>query len=840
MSHQSQQMPINDQSRRGQTRGIMFGTAVAPGRHRRSTLATVVAVLALLLACVTVSTAGAAPKTDPTVTPALTPSCPFGASGDCVAPLPCQPGQTGACPSVDVGPVTNLADGQYVSIKTTNFPATDSFRVGVCSAITSDSDPSCLWGVWNSNSYAPISVPVANNTATQNLTSVTYPVFSDPAGEGNVPLPALDIQDNNNDTPGFFCDNTANPCDIVVTIEQGQGPGVGFGPTVDPTNSVIAPLSFQSQSGGCPSTAPTLQTDGSYSVEQLLPAAIQATCASSTGVVALNTTNDTQSSIDDLATGGSAVAFIDNPQDAAQMAALKGKGYKLVPVAVSATAVSFLAGDDLNGQAIPVSNYNLTPNMLAGLITSEYGLPSGNLTFDQGQPVFQLSDNLVTALAAGTPSTTCEQIYNCFQPGNAFLTAVNQSNLDAFDLLNPLSSDAVANFGVSPQSFGSFMSDTPSGSSYQATDWLCHAPNPAITATVFEPDGFGNPVATPVKLTDPHVAPTTLTTAPIGTSVWPPNNNPNTPWVFPKCEGISKFPSISGSSTSFSSAQGPQLQSKAMRGWAYGGGQLPSPPNAQDPLAAFGIMDSSEAHFYGLNTASLENASGQFVAPTKDSVEAALNAATPCTQVTATCPAGTFSFNYNNADPAAYPMPDITYAVIPAASQAKDVAPNVKNLLDNMINFSTSGDLPQGYYPLPAAMAKTALAEVDDALYPKATPTTPVPTATGGGTSDNQSSQVSSSPYSSSLFTSTFAPTLDTSSTLPLTATPTTTPSNKPAKPLPPAVIPKYLALVSLGSASRLLLPAALIFALACLIAGPLLLLNSQAARRRRTGGGAP
>ena len=608
-----------------------------------------VALVLVSLAATSVATTSAADSSTYRAQAGLTPShCTSDGSHGCKAELPCS---SGPCPSVDVSPNTDLQDGQSVSIKVSDFPATDSFRVALCSGITSSTDPSCLTGQWENSDYGTISVPVTDDPAHRDLTSVTYPVFFDQAGEGNTVLPALDILDLNNKTPGFNCDNASNPCDMVVTEEPGQGPVVGLGPAVDATNSVVVPLKFRSQTSGCPKSAPEIYTDGSTSVEQFLPTAVEVTCTGPSGVVALNTTFDTQSVVSDFAAGNAAVGFVDNPQDAAQMALLqgkKGKAYALVPVAVSASTVAFLAGDILNSLSVPISTYNLTPNMVAGLITSDYESPTGDPQFLNGAPDFADADNLASELAAATPPVTCAQLYEC--PSTPTAQLYYESNLDTFDLLNPLSADSVLNGGLSPQQFGSFMPDVPTGASYQATDWLCHAPNPDLTATVFESNADSEPVATAVKVNDPNLASTTLTSAP-HSSVWPPSGDPTATWVFPSCQGISKFPSISGSSNFFSAAQSPALQASKMRTWAYGGGELPLPQNGTDPLAAFGIMDSSEAAFYGLNEASLQNASGKFVAPTTSSIEAGLAAAQPCATVSTTCPANTYQFDYSNPDP---------------------------------------------------------------------------------------------------------------------------------------------------------------------------------------------
>ena len=50
--------------------------------------------------------------------------------------------------------------------------------------------PQCLNGNWESQALQPTAVPVTANPATDNLTSLSYPVFSDPAGQGNNPIPS--------------------------------------------------------------------------------------------------------------------------------------------------------------------------------------------------------------------------------------------------------------------------------------------------------------------------------------------------------------------------------------------------------------------------------------------------------------------------------------------------------------------------------------------------------------------------------------------------------------------------------------------------------------------------
>jgi len=236
------------------------GPAVRTPARRRS-LRT---VLALTLALGTASVAATiVPTTSrPTTAGAASPCGNDGQSG-CLVTLPCS-GQN--CPTVDVSPVSNLANGQYVFVTTRNFDPTGSMRIAICSLSSSPSDPFCLNGQWQQLSLGPIHVPITNSSSTGNLSTVSYPVFYNPAADGNAAFPAHDLTNTKGPVPGFHCDNSANPCALVVTQESGQGNFVGNGPEVTAANSAVVPLSFAAASEGCPASAPQIQTDSSFSL----------------------------------------------------------------------------------------------------------------------------------------------------------------------------------------------------------------------------------------------------------------------------------------------------------------------------------------------------------------------------------------------------------------------------------------------------------------------------------------------------------------------------------------------------------------------------------------------
>jgi len=780
--------------------------------------------MALVLALGAVSLATAiVPTTSRASTAGAASTCADDGQSGCLVTLPCsvQP-----CASVDVSPVTNLTDGQYVFVKTHNFPATGSMRIAICSLTSSPSDPSCLNGQWEQLSIGPIHVPITNSVTTGNLSTVSYPVFYDPATDGNAAFPSHDITNTTGAVPGFHCDNGANPCALVVTREAGQGNFVGNGPPVRATNSAVVPLSFAAAAVGCPASAPLIQTDSSFSLEHFMPAAVEATCTGANGVTATNTAADSNRVVSDELSGGAPLGFIDNASDPAQMKALEGGSagagkYTLIPVAVSGAAVGFLASANGGPVDFPVSSYDLTPNMLAGIISGQYQSPRGNVQLNNGHWAVVANDLL-------TPPLACATLVGCSTKGGINGVTTHQP-FNAFELLNP-SAPGVGG----PNQFGSYMSNVATGASLQATSWICDQPSAPFNVNV---KVVGGPV-TPVteSVTDLHSAATTLITPPVASTVWPPLNNPTAVWPFPStCTGISTIPGIgalTSSDISFGLAQLPSGQAKNIRTWAYSDSAAFVPGPGALPRVAFGVMDTSQSSYYGLNDASVQNASGAFVAPTSASLEAAANDLKPCGANDLTCPANTYAVNYGNTDPAAYPMPVVTYAVVDTTPQSAAAATTLKNLLTNLVNFSHSGSIPFGYAPLPTAMYQAAISEINTAAVAQAGPA-----EKGSGGASTSTSDGSSGSGSGAF-----------SSTLPLTGGTGTGGSGGTGsggagsgragggRTDTGGSLPSGLLFVSLDAVTRFLLPAIVLLALACLIAGPLLLFGPGARRRREAG----
>ena len=327
------------------------------------------AALLLVAAAASVVVVAGSEKAVSAAPQAFSGTCPGGSTVCIQVTLPCQ---TSPCPSVVAGPTQNLATDQYVYLSLSNYPAGDTVRIAYCATDgsgTIEPDPNCATNTSGGIKLSKQFVVIGTNGST----TAAIPVAFDPPGQGNPPLPALPLVQNGNPATQFFCDNGPEFCDVVITDDGAPGSG----PTNTAGNTLLVPLDFSPGASACPASDPLLFTDSAFTVEHLLPAAVQATCTQKNGVVALNTATNTQSEINDLATGNTPVAFTDDPWDTTLNQVLtSGKSkFAYIPVALSATVVGFLGGaPDTTHQGVvfPLAHYNMTPNMVAGVLTTAY------------------------------------------------------------------------------------------------------------------------------------------------------------------------------------------------------------------------------------------------------------------------------------------------------------------------------------------------------------------------------------------------------------------------------------------------------------------------------------
>jgi hypothetical protein len=722
--------------------------------------------------------------------------CPGGIAACVQVTLPCQ---TSPCPSVVAGPTDALVSDQYVYMAMSNFPAGDAVRIAYCTTDGSGTivpDPYCATNVQGIALSKQFVVTNASGSAVASA-----PVAYDPQGQDSPPLPAVPLVQDGDPASSFFCDNGPDFCALEITDDG----AIGIGPTDTTDNTMIIPLDFSPGASACPTSDPNVFSDSSFTVEHLITAVNQETCAGKNGVVALDTATNTATEMSDLATGGTPIAFTDDPSDPQLQAILPSTGFAYIPVALSATVVSFLAtapDEDKPGVDFPVSQYNLTPNMATGVLTTSY---AGGGT----------ADDLVTAPPGGTPPLNCAQLVGC----NKQTTA----QFNTFYLLNP----EPAGVGQ-PGAIGSFFSNNVSGTNYQLSDWLCSAPNSPFQLTL-QMVGSGQQT---VSVTDTYnTASGTFTTPPTQSPFWN-INTPASEWPFKTCAATSQFPSLDpGGLSQYNPSDTPALQAKSIR--AYGsGGNL-----------GFGAMDWSEASFNGLSVAALQNAAGNFVSPSAASLNAALSDAVENAN-------GTLSFDHGDtSNTTAYPMPMVTYAVVPTTTVPAAQGQALTDLLTNMVDVSSgkTGSLPGGYVPLPSALASQALTDIANDIVTPGTKSSSASTSSGssGSPSTGAGSGSAGGTGGGTGAGSRLSNNLGATYNVGATATPSASgPSGSPpstradGSPTVGGGTVATAGLAVLIAGTRYVLPVLIVIAIVTLIAGPVLL--ALPPRRRLSTATAP
>ena len=121
-----------------------------------------------------------------------------------------------------------------------------------------------------------------------------------------------------------------------------------------------------------------------------------------------------------------------------------------------------------------------------------------------------------------------------------------------------------------------------------------------------------------------------------------------------------------------------------------------------------------------VNIAWLDNAAGEFVAPTDAAVTAATEAMTPNAD-------GTFTPGWESEDPEAYPLPLLVYAAMPTCG----IDAATRTQMDKVMSYAIGAgqqNLPEGNVAMPEAAAATARKQLASwrTLSAKAAPCTPV------------------------------------------------------------------------------------------------------------------
>lgn len=121
------------------------------------------------------------------------------------------------------------------------------------------------------------------------------------------------------------------------------------------------------------------------------------------------------------------------------------------------------------------------------------------------------------------------------------------------------------------------------------------------------------------------------------------------------------------------------------------------------------VVDTATAERYGLPSAKLRNAAGEFVAPTTESMLASLAAMKP------SAAPGVLQSDPLTTNPAAYPLTALSYAATPPAAIDKEAGKDYAAFLRYAAGPGQQpglapGQLPFGYAPLPESLRAQALA----------------------------------------------------------------------------------------------------------------------------------
>jgi hypothetical protein len=612
--------------------------------------------------------------------------CPSGyPSTDTCADMPCKAGSY--CGQVVAGPTVDLGPDQFVYLNFSGFnPGDNGITVYYCA------DP----GAAAALSGPP---PVCGNTGTQQSQPQSiYPSTGSSVltpGTTEASMQVAEISAPNSipgqqyhptaDSTSFVCDGTvANACSIVITDATNSTP------TSSSLNSVEIPISFAPSTNGCPTATPVF-TSSEFGIDVLMPQLARLSCATdpSTAALALETPTDGPQAVRDLLSGQAQIAFTDDPHAADQQAQLAQGHFALIPVALTANVVAFLAQiqEGLSG-VFNQDQMDLTPTMAAGLLTTASNYNGSTLTDD--------SITCSGPSAGGGTSTTCLSGPPCYggSPTSTCSLYLQLNYVNSF---------------IQFKNSNAFQRADNSGATDQLFNWLCNAPivklpfgsNPTETQSAASELKFG--------LSPANGPP--VTTCPANTD---------------------QVPSVGGTPT-FKTELDPSRQALLA---------LTTMQSSTPPSASFADMNWAEASYYGMNIATLQNAAGNFVQPTESSLDRAVIDAT-------TNPDGTLTFPNPNPDPLAYSMPSVIYAAVSTDPMPPIQAAAVTNLLNQLLQLTSgtegaqnpSAQLPLGFVPLPQPLLSQAQNAVQADIHAQPPAVTPPSSGSGApGTSSSSGS----------------------------------------------------------------------------------------------------
>ena len=464
-------------------------------------------------------------------------------------------------------------------------------------------------------------------------------------------------------------------------------------------NRVVIPLSFADTGEACEFADAEASVLGSPKSERAFTSWQRSTCTADTPVTFDYTSQGEGLSRSAFLNGLTDVALTSRPIDPASLTEAT-RPFTYAPVASSAVTVAFRV-DDLVTH-LPIAEMKLNPRLIAKLITESYGYfgvaPEGadyGNPATRGNPVTLFADPEFIELNPG-PVWPSGYYSNCAAP----IIMADLSDL-TYELTRYLESDPEAR---------AFLDGEEDEWGMQVNTNFVGIEYPAEAFELRDPDEWMGRVFQPIQGLN-QVARKMVTNSFAGTSYVlgpPPEQKPE------KC--------------------GPGLNGV-------------EPPGTRAFVA---IIDTANAAAYRFPTASLLNGAGEYVAPTLESMDAAV------AEMVVNEDGITRSPDFTSTEPAAYPLTTIDYAIVPTSGLDDATAESVGRILDQAAGPGQElgqliGGLPPGYLPLgddliAQTVAAAAAVRAQAGAFPtpspsptptpSASPTVPVPPlAPGGGTS---------------------------------------------------------------------------------------------------------
>jgi len=488
-------------------------------------------------------------------------------------------------------------------------------------------------------------------------------------------------------------------------------------------NRVSVPLSFNPVGASCRIGAKELPTTGSELASDAMTSWQAKLC--DTGTVYGYTELDDPDARAQLTRNVAQLAFTTDPLGSDAGTAPPGGAVDYAPVAVSGAVIGFSIERQPSSTASPaeqklagtrVQSLKLTPLLVAKLLTESYrNSPWGAVKteYDGGSATLTAAAGYSWALD-NPQGLISDPEFLALNPEFKQLTVAENPSTDT-DLVTELGQSDAA------QQLWAWVDANPA-----AREFLAGVP-----------DAWGMRV-NPYYSTNPDLNPTGIAFDPLGDSF--PKSDP---WrtIPPGSTGAT----IEQSMTDFhpyvnDMEAGAQSTRRGDQLWKSSWNSMSSPPGWASPgpqnvgqQFILSVTDSASAARYGLQTASLENSSGNFVAPTPAALTAAARTATA-----SAADAAVKTIAPTTTVASAYPLAMLVYAAARPAQLTAATRASYATLLHYAATSGQtpgveSGDLPPGYAPLTPGLRADALAAAT--ALAAWTPPAGGGTTTGGGTS---------------------------------------------------------------------------------------------------------